>query len=325
MKIKQVASANLLFGCFNSIFFVCGFVQVVGGFYLLCDTRRILLSRLLATPEDGLEEPPFYYVALALLVSGLAICALASLGVWATCMPGYIVLTLYFLVVLALLLCECAAGVIAAIWPRCFGIQNTRGGAVGALQGYYGVPDYEDFTSAVDLAQTELKCCGMTSARNYDMSVWQLQRLGPRGMAVPLSCCVQNDLEISYLNPAPFNQSRCQEVKPNAQFRHVPGCLMKLEDWYQQQYFVFMLALFVIAVFKLGILLTTVFSCIRLRKRRQEIHMYINSGKRNENIYERNMGEKDEPITTKYVQPNNFYSPRVRNPRLFHTKPNEMV
>ncbi|CAK1551707.1 unnamed protein product [Leptosia nina] len=322
MKLKNIASANVLFGCFNCLFFVTGFAQIVCGFFLLCDTRRILLSRLLATPEDGLEEPPFYYVALALLASGLAVCTLASLGVWATCMPGYIVLTFYFLVVLSLLLCECAAGVIAAIWPKCLGIQNTRGGAVGALQGYYGVPDYEDFTTAVDLAQTELKCCGMTSARNYDMSIWQLRRLGPRGMSAPLSCCVQHDLEESYLNPAPVNQSRCQEVQPNAQFRHVSGCLMKLEDWYQQQYFMFMIALFVVAVFKLGILLSTVFSCIKLRKRRQEGNMFLNSDKRKENIYERST---DEPITTKYVQPNNFYSPRVRNPRLFHTKPNEMI
>lgn len=42
------------------------------------------------------------------------------------------------------------------------------------------------------------------------------------------------------------------------------------------------------------------------------------------NVYERNLGLHDEPITAKYIQPNNFYSPRVRNPRIFK-KPNEMV
>lgn len=106
------------------------------------------------------------------------------------------------------------------------------------------------------------------------------------------------------------------------------GCLTKLEDWYQKQYFVFMISLFVVAVFKLAILLSTVFSCIRLRKSRQEIHTYMMKGlgTKNENIYERNMSSlHDEPITAKYIQPNNFYSPRVRNPRIFHNKPNEMV
>ncbi|XP_045763824.1 tetraspanin-17 [Maniola jurtina] len=327
--MKKFASAKVLFGFFNTIFFACGFVKVVCGFLLLCDTRRILLSRLLAMPEEGLEEPPFYYVALGLLIAGITVCAVAAIGVWATYLPGYVILTIYFLVVLGLLMCECAAGVVSAVWPRCYGIQGTRGGAVGALQSYYAVPDFEHFTAALDLAQTELQCCGMTSARNYDMSLWQLRRLGPRGVAVPPSCCVQALAERSYLSPAPLNASRCQDVTPNAQFRHVPGCLTKLEDWYQQQYFIFMISLFVVAIFKLAILLSTVYSCIRLRKSRQEIHTFMIKGlgnKANENIYERNLSSlHDEPITAKYIQPNNFYSPRVRNPRIFHSKPNEMV
>lgn len=57
---------------------------------------------------------------------------------------------------LSLLLCECAGGVVVTLWPRCVGLQNVRGGAVGALQAYYGVPDYEPFTTALDLAQTEV-------------------------------------------------------------------------------------------------------------------------------------------------------------------------
>ncbi|XP_052737965.1 tetraspanin-17 [Bicyclus anynana] len=324
--MKKIASTKVLFGFFNTIFFACGFVKVVCGFLLLCDTRRILLSRLLAMPEDGLEEPPFYYVALGLLVAGVTVCTVAAIGVWATYIPGYIILTFYFLVVLALLVAECAAGVLAAVWPRCYGVQAARGGAVGALQSYYAVPDFEHFTAALDLAQTELECCGMTSARNYDMSLWQLRRLGPRGLSVPPSCCVQSAPR-SHLSPAPADPARCQELAPNATYRHVPGCQTKLEDWYQEQYFIFMISLFVVAVFKLAILLSTVFSCIRLRKSRQEMNSFMikGFGCKNENIYERNMSLHDEPITAKYIQPNNFYSPRVRNPRIFHTKPNEMV
>lgn len=53
--------------------------------------------------------------------------------------------------------------------------------------------------------------------------------------------------------------------------------------------------------------------------------------KTNENIYEYKTNESkmgslpEEPITAKYVQPNNYYSPRVRNPRIFYNRPNEMV
>lgn len=74
-------------------FQTCGFVQVVCGFLLLCDTQRILLSRLLAAPDGGLMQPPFYYMALALLAGGMIVCATAALGCWATYMPGYIILT----------------------------------------------------------------------------------------------------------------------------------------------------------------------------------------------------------------------------------------
>lgn len=322
-------SAKVLFGCFNTIFFACGFFEVICGFLLLCDSKRILLSRLLAAPDGELSHPPFYYLALTLLIAGLAMCATGALGCWATYMPSYMVLSIYSLAVLSMLLCECAGGVIAAIWPRCLGLQSSRGGAVGALQTYYALPDYEDFTAAVDLAQTELQCCGMTDARNYDMSIWQLRRLGPRGMSVPLSCCVQDESATSYLNPAPFNASRCQEIQPNPTFRYVAGCLAPLEDWYQQQYLVLMLGLFVVAVFKVGVLLSTVFSCIRLRRRHQVLHTFaIKSldNNRNENIYESKLNAvRDEPITAKYIQPNNFYSPRIRNPRIFHNRPNEVV
>lgn len=72
---------------------MCGFIEVVCGFLLLCDTKRILLSRLLAAPE-GLEQPPFYYLALALLAAGLTMCATAALGCWATYIPGYVILTI---------------------------------------------------------------------------------------------------------------------------------------------------------------------------------------------------------------------------------------
>jgi hypothetical protein len=49
---------------------------------------------LLVSPEEELEQPPFYYLALALLAAGLAVCAAAALGCWATYMPGYVILTI---------------------------------------------------------------------------------------------------------------------------------------------------------------------------------------------------------------------------------------
>lgn len=66
------------------------------------------------------------------------------------------VLCQYFLLVLSLLVGECGAGVLVMVWPRCAGLQSARGGAVAALQAYYAVPEFDQFTASVDLAQTEV-------------------------------------------------------------------------------------------------------------------------------------------------------------------------
>lgn len=112
-------------------------------------------------------------------------------------------------------------------------------------------------------------------------------------------------------------------------FHFLQGCLGKLEDWYQEQYVLFLLILFIVALFKLGLLLSTIFSCIRLKEQYKDMQSFIMKSienKTNENIYERKLGAlHEEPITAKYIQPNNYYSPRVRNPRIFYSKPNEMV
>lgn len=76
------------------IFQACGFLEVVCGFLLLCDNKRVLMSRMLASPESSLVQPPFHYLALALLATGLLVCSVAALGCWATYMPGYAILTI---------------------------------------------------------------------------------------------------------------------------------------------------------------------------------------------------------------------------------------
>lgn len=62
----------------------------------------------------------------------------------------------------------------------------------------------------------------MTDGKNYDTSLWQLRRLGPRDLIVPLTCCVQNSDSISYLDPKPINETICQELSPEhyVSFRH---------------------------------------------------------------------------------------------------------
>lgn len=60
----------------------------------------------------------------------------------------------YFIIILAVLIGECAIYTIAWAWPSCVGIGLNVENLVKALQSKYGSAGQEQFTAAMDLAQT---------------------------------------------------------------------------------------------------------------------------------------------------------------------------
>lgn len=72
---------------------MCGLVLLILGFFLLCDSPRILLSRLLTSASNELPQPPFYYAALAIVGAGLFMTTSGAIGCWATYSRGYCILT----------------------------------------------------------------------------------------------------------------------------------------------------------------------------------------------------------------------------------------
>lgn len=60
----------------------------------------------------------------------------------------------YFIIVLAVLIGESAIYTIAWAWPSCMGIGLETEELVRALQSRYGSAGQEQFTAAMDLAQT---------------------------------------------------------------------------------------------------------------------------------------------------------------------------
>ena len=93
------------------------------------------------------------------------------------------------------------------------------------LLGSYGVPGFEQYTIALDFAQTLLDCCAINDSINYDTSLWRLQKFGKSELTVPLTCCalMNKFQENSYLDPVPVNESLCQslEVKDFQASRHL--------------------------------------------------------------------------------------------------------
>ncbi|KAF7276804.1 hypothetical protein GWI33_009765 [Rhynchophorus ferrugineus] len=117
---------------------------------------------------------------------------------------------------MAVLVGECAIYAVTWLWPQCMGLGIDAETMVKSLQRNYGVSGQDQFTAAVDLAQTTFRCCGINSANEYDTSLWRLQALG-KPLAIPLTCCIlQNTNEsAAYLNPNPVNMSLCQALEKN--------------------------------------------------------------------------------------------------------------
>lgn len=167
------------------------------------------------------------------------------------------------------------------MWPNCLSLDLGHDSLVVALTGQYGIPGNEEFTSAVDLAQTQFKCCGISSNINYDTSLWQLQGYAQKDLIVPLTCCeLENYPEEreAYLDPKPLNLTLCQSL-PRTEYskgRHLKSCDGELKLWYEWHYLWFLAMLAVVALVNFFVLLTIICSCTNLkRKRRDNIDQHM--------------------------------------------------
>lgn len=279
---------------------MCGTILIVSGFYLFSDTKRILLSRLLAATSEHLNdlpEPLFYYISVGLAVAGLIAILAAMMGFWASCLNTYCCLSFYFLTVVVLLLAESVVCLAITLWPHCLGISLDENKMVKALQGNYGVPGKEQFTNAMDLAQVKFGCCGMNSDINYDTSMWKLQSYGQRDWVVPLSCCILDNPsdKRSHLDPKPSNETQCQSVEKRdyTQFRFTTPCLSYLDNWYREHYAIFLGASLIIAVVEFCVLLSITLACTKVSAKKAKVESFMEMRPRIrsrqhlvENIYE---------------------------------------
>lgn len=241
------------------------------GFYLFNDSKRILLSRLLVITNEqlnSLPQPLFYYISIGVPVAGCVAVLVAMVGFWASCLHTYCCLSLYFSSVVVLLLAELLACLAITLWPDCLGISLDESKMVKILQGNYGVPGKEQFTNAMDLAQTHFGCCGMNSDINYDTSLWKLQSYGQQEWVVPLTCCFLHNVDdkMSYLDPKPANISQCQMLLRTdyVKNRHKISCLKFLENWYHEQYILFLGASVIIAMVEFCVLLSVIVNCTKI-------------------------------------------------------------
>lgn len=58
---------------------------------------------------------------------------------------------------MAVLICECCVYAAVSIWPHCLGLSITAVDLIHILQREYGLAGHEQFTAAVDLAQSTVR------------------------------------------------------------------------------------------------------------------------------------------------------------------------
>lgn len=256
----------------------------MAGCYLYTDNKRILLSRLLAAPSEqlsSLPQPLLYYIALGLAVAGFVAVLASVLGFWASCLHTYCFLSVYFLSVVVLLLAESIICLAITLWPHCLGISLDEAQMVKALQRNYGVPGQEQFTNAMDLAQTRFGCCGMRSSLDYDTSLWRLQSYGQRNWPVPLSCCVLANAPqpLAFLDPKPANETQCQALERSVyeRERYTESCLVHLDSWYREQYSIFLAASLVLALVEFSVLLGIILTCTGIASRKARLDSSLSS------------------------------------------------
>ncbi|XP_043497523.1 CD82 antigen-like [Polistes fuscatus] len=273
METRKLMLSRAFVCCTNVIFLISGFILMSLGALLLADNERILLSRLLGSNDIEPDQPLFYYLAFATAGLGFFIAMTGIFGCWAVCLFNQCITISYIVTIMLLLLGECTVCIVTVFWPYLLGIDVRPARLIRALQRSYAVPGREQFTAALDLAQTTFSCCGINGSNNYGTSWWRLQEVGRRELVVPLSCCTLDNVNEtdSFLNPEPTNLTFCQALNPaeHQYARHTTGCLEMIERWTQEQALILLAIGLSIIFVEVSVLLSTFFACSKNNKRKK--------------------------------------------------------
>ncbi|KAI5733136.1 hypothetical protein M8J76_008103 [Diaphorina citri] len=233
----------------NTAYMMCGVCLVLGGAYLLSDTERVLLSRLIYNAVP-LHQPLFYYVALALMIIGLLVLALSVFGCYAVQVENSCLVALYLFILLVVLLAESVFGILTAICPEYMGLKMENEDVTDQWQRNYG-----------------FECCGINSGKDFMTSWWRLRELAAPNLLVPLSCCHPDpkNPDQSFLDPQPLNETLCQDKQPDNYIlaRYTEGCLEPLVLWLRHQTSLLLLAGLIKLSIQLLLLFVIILSCTR--------------------------------------------------------------
>lgn len=177
------ALLKLLLMIFNVLFFCIGLVFLVVGIYGTRSFKEIF----------SFTQSSYIYVPIICI--GLFMCIVGVLALWCTPKGVTWLLYLYSVVVFVLFLSVFTISILFVVKRDAF--ENTiHDGISNAMKNYPSV-------TTIDLAQENLRCCGLNNYTDWFQSKW-----AAGSNNVPESCCLPNLPHIcGHLNLTPLNST----------------------------------------------------------------------------------------------------------------------
>lgn len=172
---------------------------------------------------SALMDASLFSVAVVIIVVGFFIALVGFLGCCGAVKKSSCMLLIYSIFLLFIIILQLTTAILAFVF-RATAIDKVRGSVLESLAAYGGPETEEEvYTKALDLAQENLKCCGMTSNMDYsDAEIAVFWVSAGNSADTPDSCCL-------------VNTAGCGKLQADATVEretvHVTGCLVTLEDF----------------------------------------------------------------------------------------------
>ncbi|XP_030749696.1 CD82 antigen-like [Sitophilus oryzae] len=208
---------------FNFIIFVTGSVVLGVGIWLLVD-KNSFIALIKIIPVENIEQftsaGVIEQASYILVAVGAFMFLVSFLGYCGALKESRCMLTLYGILLIAILLLEIAAGVLAFTY-KSKAEDETKNIMKASIEKYYNSTDHKDaVTVAWDALQISLRCCGVDDYTDYqDNKAWKEQ-----DNIIPPSCCALNS-ENQVLDPT------CTTTPTLSNSYYKTGCYQKIIEW----------------------------------------------------------------------------------------------